>query len=87
MPPKYTRLIHLCSIMQGLNGDESSYLDARRAGDMIGVDPMKAWRWLTKVLCHPDIGILQLIEKGNERRRNRYRYVASRDKVEPEATM
>jgi hypothetical protein len=86
MPAKYTRLIHLCSIMQGLNGKEPFYLDARRAGDMIGVGAMKAWRWLTKVLCHPNIGILQLIEKGNERRSNRYRFVASREKVAPETT-
>jgi hypothetical protein len=82
LPARYRRLAHVCFVIQGITGDEPFYLDARRAGDLIGVGAMTAWRRLM-ILCHPAMGILELVEKGNERRSNRYRLVAGRESARP----
>src|SRR5262249_8812640 len=73
MPAKYTLLIHLCFVLQGMATEPFFYLDARSAGRCIGVDAMTAWRRL-KVLCR--CGILELVGKTNRRRSNRYRFIA-----------
>jgi hypothetical protein len=56
-----------------MRADKFFLLDARRAGEFIGVDRMTAWRRLM-VLCSS--GVLQLVKQGNERQSNRYRYIA-----------
>jgi len=73
MSAKYTLLIHLCFVLQGMVTEPFFYLDARSAARCIGVDAMTAWRRL-KVLCR--CGILELVGKTNRRRSNRYRFIA-----------
>jgi hypothetical protein len=73
MPAKYTQLIHICAVMQGIVGEEWFFLDSRRAGERLGVSAMTAWRQFM-VLCR--CGILDPGDKGNPRRSNRYRFVA-----------
>ena len=73
LPVEYSRLVHVCFVLQGLAGDEDFYLDARRAARLIGASAMTAWRRLD-VLCQ--CGVLRRGERGNQRRSNRYRFVA-----------
>lgn len=71
--PALRLLIALCRELQRIAGDEPFFLDARKAGELLGIDHTKAWRWLRQ-LC--DAEILLLVSSGSREKRqaNRYQY-------------
>lgn len=75
-------LVNLCHELQAHWGNQPFPLDARTAGELLGVGTMTAWRYL-KTLEADDV--LALVEvgtrggKGTARRASTYRYVGGRD--------
>src|SRR5262249_44850183 len=81
LPAGHARLAHISFAIQRTKGDGFFYLDCRRAARLVSmsgpfVSGPSAWRWLGDSCA---IGILEPGEKGNQRRSNRYRFVASRE--------
>ena len=72
VPAKYRLLVHICAVLQEMNGDKPFYLDCRRANKRLGVSHVTAWNWLND-LCR--FGILQPGPKGDEKHSNRYWFV------------
>jgi hypothetical protein len=75
--PELRLLVALCRELQRATGKGPFYLSCRTAGRLLGVDHMRAWRWLAGLA---DDGVLQETQKGGRagtaRQASRYRYVA-----------
>ncbi|MFH1922445.1 MAG: hypothetical protein ABIP48_21500 [Planctomycetota bacterium] len=65
-------LVAICRELQSEAGDKPFYLSSSLAANLLGITPMRAWRWL-RLLCRE--GRLEVVEKGNQRRATRYRYL------------
>ena len=75
--PALRLLVALCRELQRAAGDAPFYLSCRTAERLLGVNHMKAWKWLAGLT---NDGVLREVEKGGQagtaRRATRYRYVA-----------
>jgi hypothetical protein len=67
-------LVSLCRVMQRACGAQPFFLSVRTAGNLLGVDPSTASRWLE---CLEADGIIRCVEKGSQltRRASRFRYL------------
>ena len=71
-------LVALCRELQREAGDQPFYLSSGKVDELFNLngDRMRAHRWL-KGLCLD--GVLELVQKGNQVKANRYRYVLPLD--------
>lgn len=67
-------LVALCRELQREAGDDPFYLPTTTVETLLGYKRMEGWRMLDH-LCR--VGILELVEKGNQKKANRYRYLAA----------
>lgn len=67
--PRLNVLAALCRELQRAAGDDPFFLSCRSAGELIGVDRMRACRWLA-LLVHD--GVIAIALQGTTRRATRY---------------
>jgi len=76
---KLQTLAALCRELQKVADKDPFFLSARKAGELLEVKPMTAWRWL--FLLEQE-GIVKTVCKGgtaeNPRKASRYRYIAEK---------
>jgi hypothetical protein len=70
------KLIALCAALATVNGGERFFLSSHDAAPRIGVKQMACWRIL-RMLCRD--GVIECLERGNERRATRYRWIGGGD--------
>jgi len=68
-------LTALCRELQRESGEKPFFLATRKAGELLEVDHVTAWRWLF-LLVHDNV--IEEVEKGDrtKRRASRFRYLA-----------
>jgi hypothetical protein len=69
-------LVSLCRELQRHAGDAPFFLSSHLVAKRLEVTPMRAWRWL-KGLCGD--GVLELVQQGNRKEANEYRYLCPLD--------
>ncbi len=71
-------LVALCHELQGASGEQPFYLACRKAGELVGMDHMTAWRYLC-LLRHE--GILAAVTVGTKesQKATRWRYLPKLD--------
>jgi hypothetical protein len=75
-PIEFQWLTNVCRELQRDAGEKTFYLDGRSVATRLGIPHRTVASWL-KVLCSPQLGILQLIRKGRRGQASEYRYVAN----------
>jgi hypothetical protein len=70
--PEVKLLVGICWHMSSLNPAGRFYLSSHKAGGLLAVSHDRALSWL-RMFCAD--GILEITERGNERRATRYRYL------------
>jgi hypothetical protein len=76
--PRVRRLVTFCWLLHRHVKGGTFFLDCRRVGALLDVNPTTAWRWLSLVLVAD--GVLQLVARGSRAtaRANEWRYIADR---------
>lgn len=74
--PRQVVLASLCRELQRSAGNDPFYLSSHIAGELLGVAPMTAWRWLDLFVL---LRALEVVERGKPggKKATRYRYLAS----------
>ena len=72
--PGMQYLVALCHELQRHAGDGTFFLSCRKAGEVLGVDPKTAWRWLF-LLTREEV--LKLVKKGTRasKQASEFRYL------------
>ena len=70
-------LIAICWWLASLHHRRRFFLSSHSAGEVLGVTHDKVLRWM-RMLCAD--GVLEVVERGNQRKATRYRYIHGRTK-------
>jgi hypothetical protein len=75
--PQICLLVSLCWALQARTAPDPFFLSAEKAGEICQVSPMTAYRWLWKIERD---GLIKTVEKGNQHRATRFRYIGGNEK-------